>query len=118
LGEQSLIVRRANFRLETPARYFLAFNPSLACALGWTFAGEDGFRWRDSDGNLMVESLWWQDGCPKLSPPEADDEVGEGWLVRASPAGWQAIQARFPDLEVRLRVERTADKQATRSVEQ
>jgi hypothetical protein len=66
----------------------------------------------------MVESLWWQDGCPHLNPPEPSDEVGEGWLVRASPAAWQAIQARYPDLKIRLWVERTANEQETQSVEQ
>ncbi len=115
---RTLIVRRANFRFESPAPYFLAFNPAVARALGWTFVRDGHFRWRDSDGNLTVESLWWQDGCPHLEPPESSDEVGEGWLVRASLAAWQAIQARYTEMKTRLRVERTANEQETRSVEQ
>lgn len=56
--------------------------------------------------------------CPHLNLPEANDEVGEGWLVRASPAAWQIIQAHDPDLKARLRVERTANEQETRVEEQ
>ncbi|HEY3567176.1 MAG TPA: ATP-binding protein [Thermoanaerobaculia bacterium] len=115
---QHLIVRRAAFQFETPSPYFLAFNPSVARSLGWTFAGEDGFRWQDPERHTMVESLWWQDGCPHLNPPETSDEVGEGWLVRASSAGWEAIRTLYPDLKVRLRVERTARDQETRFEEQ
>ena len=118
IAKRCLIVWRQGFRLETPGPSLLAFNPSVARELQWVFSDDGRFRWRDSDGNIMIESVWWQDGCPDYPPPELDAEVGEGWLVCASPEAWTAIQDLSTGLKVRLRVERTANGQETFAVEQ
>jgi len=110
-----LIVRRNMFWLETPGSLCLALNPSVGRALAWRNADGDWFRWRDSAGNVMVESIWWQDGCPNLPPPMIETEAGEGWLVRASRAAWRALAKEIPGLVTLVGVEREAHEQQTRS---
>jgi hypothetical protein len=79
------------YRFETPGNRWLAFNPSVALSLGWVLDAHGLFRWIDAFGGVMVESLLWQDGLYEHQPPKFDDEVGWGWLVRASQPGWKAI---------------------------
>ena len=88
---ESLVVRNTTFRFETPADAWLAINPALAEYLGWHFADDGLFRWRDSDGAVVAESVWWQDGFAQLRPPLRDDEVGYGWLVRVSARAWRQL---------------------------
>jgi hypothetical protein len=111
-----LIIRRNLFWLETPGSVCLALNPSVGRALGWRSAKGDWFRWRDASGDVMVESVWWQDGCLNLPPPMTNTEVGEGWLVRASHKGWQALANHILDLVALVGVEREAHEQRPRSV--
>ena len=40
----------------------------------------------------MVETLLWQDGLYEQQAPKPKVEVGWGWLVKASPAGWTQIR--------------------------
>lgn len=79
------------FRFETPGNRWLAFNPSVAMSFGWVLDAEGLFRWTDQSGRLMAESILWQDGLYEHQPPKFDDEVGWGWLVRVSQAGWAEI---------------------------
>jgi hypothetical protein len=88
------------YRFETPGNRWIAFNPSVARSLDWVLDSDGLFRWTDVSGHVMVESLLWQDGLYEQQPPKLDDEVGWGWLVRASQAGWAAIVDAY---EVRSR---------------
>ncbi len=83
------------FRFETPGNRWLAFNPSVARSLGWVYDSEGLFRWRDSSGAVMVETLLWQDGLYDQQPPKPKVEVGWGWIVKASSAGWAHIRDAY-----------------------
>jgi hypothetical protein len=83
------------YRFETPGNRWLAFNPSVALSLGWILDTNGLFRWLDESGDVMVESLLWQDSLFEHQPPKLDDEVGWGWLVRASQPGWTAIVGAY-----------------------
>lgn len=71
---------------------FVALNPVLGLHLGWD-AAEDGlFRWVDAEGNVMAESLWWQEGNRSLHERSGMDEAASlGWLVTVSPEGWRQM---------------------------
>lgn len=112
---EALIVRQTGFRFETPANFWLAINPSIASALGWRASGEGLFRWVDEAGEVMAESIWWADGWRQMEPPEQQDEVGEGWLVVASPSAVKAL-IDFEPLSQYVRVEREAGEQPTSTV--
>jgi hypothetical protein len=102
----SLIILQDGYSLETPAQRWLAFNPSVARALGWSPSADGIFRWTDASGAPMVESLWWEDGCPDLSSLHPDEVVGHGWLVVASTAGASMLGIRFGRLTACARIER------------
>ncbi len=86
-----LIIRHIGLAYITPGAYWLALNPAIARQLGWTLADDGLFRWVDRSGNLMVESVWWADGAVSATQIYTHDETGEGWLVVATPAGFDAI---------------------------
>ncbi|MHB1330215.1 MAG: hypothetical protein ACYC2K_18600, partial [Gemmatimonadales bacterium] len=79
------------YRFETPGERWLAFNPAVARSLGWVRDFTGLFRWTDTSGSVMVETLLWQDGLYEQQAPKPKVEVGWGWLVKASPAGWAQI---------------------------
>lgn len=105
------IVLRNGFKFETPGRRFLALNPTVGRSLGWSLASQGLFRWENASGELMVESLWWQDGWMGHKAPAPKDEVGEGWLVRASIVAWEQLRAYYPILVGHLLVRRRANDQ-------
>jgi hypothetical protein len=70
---------------------WLALNPKIALYLGWKYSSGGLFRWEDSGGCTMVESLWWQDGPIDRQPPRSDT-CSVGWLVVATESAYQAIQ--------------------------
>ena len=117
-AQTSMVVRNRCHRYETPARTWLALNPSLGLQLNWKLSEDGLFRWVDRHGAVMAESVWWQDGFLGQLPPQFDDEVGEGWLVRASADGWRQIRGSIPQWTDWCRVARLANEQPPRSTEQ
>lgn len=79
------------YRFETPGERWLALNPSVARSLGWVRDLTGLFRWTDTSGAVMVETLLWQDSLYEQQAPKPKVEVGWGWLVKASLAGWAQI---------------------------
>jgi hypothetical protein len=101
-----LIIRNHAFMYDTLGTEWIALNPVVATQLGWTLKETGLFAWCNERGEVMVETVWWADGSLHHHPPEFDDEVGEGWLVLASPVGVATLKAIFPDLLRHVRVER------------
>ncbi len=93
---------------ENSAGNWIAFSPALAQKLGWTLSHQGLFRWTDSKGHVMVESLWWQDGPVGNRGSLPENCVGEGWLVIATPSAMDAIARQEPGLERVLSARRTA----------
>ncbi|MEO6192219.1 MAG: AAA family ATPase [Thermoanaerobaculia bacterium] len=110
------ILLRHGDKYETPGRRFLALNPTVGHLLGWSLSSNGLFRWENASGELMVESLWWQDGWMGYKSLAPEDEVGEGWLVRASRTGWAKLRELYPVLIAHLLVRRSADQQPKRQV--
>lgn len=108
---ESLIILQEGVRFETPAQRWLAFNPTIARRLGWTLDSTGLFRWLSREGQMMVESIWWEDGCLLQRPPHFQDEVGSGWIVIASPSGAETIRHQYGRLTTCVRVERQANEQ-------
>ena len=111
------ILRHEAYGYDSPGDSWLALNPSIAHQLGWTLSEDGLFKWLNDQGEVMAESIWWVDGLIDQSPPHLYNEVGEGWVVVASQAAWEAIRLRFGDLKRMISVERSfyRDEQRTKS---
>jgi len=110
-ASHSIVIRNVSYRFETPGGRWLALNPVLAERLGWRPAPDGLFRWLDSDGRVVAESVWWQDGFAQQRPPLFDDEVGWGWLVRVTVKGWRQLAATVGECVDWRRVARLAQEQ-------
>lgn len=72
---------------------FIAVNPLLGSHLGWRVSPNGLFRWVDDDGTVMAETIHWHEGNTWLHERAGIDErAAEGWLVLASPEGWQGMR--------------------------
>lgn len=110
-GSDRLLTLQHPFQFDTPANRWLALNPSIARKVGWTLAAEGTFRWLDSTGDVMAESIWWQDGFTEHQPPHPTVEVASGWLVRATLKGWSVLRQLSGAWVVCSYVDRRAEEQ-------
>ena len=104
-----LVVRHEAYGYESPGQNWIALNPSIARQLEWNSVEDGLLSWANSDGQTMVESVWWADGLVGQSPRHHEDEVGEGWLVLASEPAWEAIASLLPNLRRVVYVKRSYD---------
>jgi hypothetical protein len=88
-----IILKNQTYGFDTEGTGWLSLNPLAAKSLGWLPAKEGLFRWLDTHGDLMAETVWWKDG--RLGQYGGEGEVGEGWIVVASEAGFKAILNLF-----------------------
>ena len=94
-----LAVRNSPYAYESPGSDWLAINPAVAKDLGWNFVADGLFRWTDSNGRTMAESVWWTDGTIGLSTNREEiNEVGEGWVVLISKTALRALCREFLSL--------------------
>ncbi|MBM5571587.1 MULTISPECIES: hypothetical protein [Deefgea] len=80
----ALVVYGRSLQVAIGGTEWLAFNPAIALSLGWSLSEDGLFRWINSAGKTMVESIWWQDGPMDRQPPKNNELTGEGWLVVVS----------------------------------
>ncbi|APO70071.1 AAA ATPase domain-containing protein (plasmid) [Rhizobium gallicum] len=76
---------------------FLALNPSVAFLLGWRLSATGLFRWENADGEMMAESMRWAQGNIEAHDTGYQNRAAEGWLVLATPAGWEAMRQVITD---------------------
>jgi hypothetical protein len=72
---------------------FVALNPVVGQALGWTVSPDGLFRWVDDDRNIAVESIYWTQGNIELHDVRGgpNPTASEGWLVVASADAYEAM---------------------------
>jgi len=111
-----VIVRNRAIGFITAGSGWLALNPFVARSLGWSPAENELLAWTNEDGDLTVHTVWWRDGQPSTHG-YSRDQVGEGWLVLASPEALAAINCVFGPLRRTAVVERTVnlDRDSLRS---
>lgn len=93
-----IIIRNDAFKFDTLGSTWLAINPTIASQLGWNLSDEGFFRWFDSNGKIMVESIWWRDNLIENAGLHLYNVVGEGWLVVASEMGLNLLNQKFKSL--------------------
>lgn len=90
-GHFIIVIRDHRFNQFDLKSNWIAVNPVLARYLGWEPEPMKLFAWKNSQGELMAESIYWSNGNIQMTPRK-DGEVGEGWLVTVSKDGLQQIK--------------------------
>jgi len=79
---------------------WLAINPSIAKILQWEKQPSKLFAWKNKEGLLMAESIYWLNGNIGTQPPHLKSEAGEGWFVIVSDEALLLIQNLYPKLYI------------------
>lgn len=92
---QPLVIWHDGGMLDSPNPEWLAFNPELARALGWTTARDLLLGWVDESERPMVWSVIWEDGLYETQPPKFRTDVSKGWAVVATPEAVKLMEAQL-----------------------
>ncbi len=94
---QKLVIQNIDWGYASPGDGWVAFNPVLAQQLNWSPMDSQNklFAWQDQHGEIMVYTLWWNDGTFDSATRHFNDEGGKGWLVLAKLEAYAKIQAYF-----------------------
>ncbi|MDP4183778.1 MAG: ATP-binding protein [Bacteroidota bacterium] len=114
VSDMIVVVRDHRYNQFDLKSHWIAINPDLARFLGWVPEQKKLFGWKDNQGNLMVESIYWANGNIDMVPRK-DSEVGEGWYIVVSVEGLSQIQKTEPNLVIqksltREKYEETGDQ--------
>jgi len=90
-GDSIIVIRDHRFNQFKLKSRWIAINPTLARYLNWEPEPTKLFAWKDSNGELMAESIYWVNGNVDMVPRK-DGEVGEGWFVVVSKLGLEKIK--------------------------
>lgn len=76
---------------------FLALSPALGLHLHWQPTTDGLFKWVDTGGEVMAESVRWQEGNSVLREFRGQDSLSaKGWAVIAHPKALAAIAEAMP----------------------
>lgn len=89
---QLILMRGGYFSISSIKMRWIALNPAFALVMGWLPSETGLFAWDDSNGNRMVESVYWQNGNVH-GRDRSNYEACEGWLVVASDKALEAIKS-------------------------
>ena len=90
-SRRSLVIRAQPQRTEIGGASWLAINPLVAHNLGWSLNEGGLFEWSNSNGKVIVKSEWWRNGRLHRHAP-AEGVRAEGWVVKASPEGFEELR--------------------------
>lgn len=100
IGPYILIIRDHSFDQFCIKSKWIAINPTLAKHLEWIPETNRLFGWKDKDGNLMAESIYWSNGNVDMQPPHLYSESGEGWFVIVSEEALHQIKGLGDNLYI------------------
>lgn len=91
-GHFIVVIRDHRFDQFNIKSKWIAINPVLARHLGWEPEPTKLFAWKNSEGELVAESIYWSNGNTSMTPRK-NGEVGEGWFVTVSENGLEQIRS-------------------------
>ena len=105
LSDKIIIVRDHRYNQFNLKSKWIAINPDLARFLDWKPEPSKLFGWKDDNGKLMVESIYWLNGNIDMVPRK-DNEIGEGWYITASEEGLSRIKEIEPNIFIQKKLTR------------
>lgn len=94
----SIIVQNSVLGADGIGTEWLSLDPRIAATLGWVLEQNEYLKWVDSDGKLMIQTIWWRDGLLEQYSTRSECQVAEGWLVVASSEAVRQIRGLIPGL--------------------
>ncbi len=111
-GHFIVVIRDHRFDQFDLKSRWIAINPALARYLGWEPEPAKLFAWKNSQGELMAESIYWSNGNIHMIPRK-DGEVGEGWFVIVTKEGLEQIKKVETDLFIQKKLKRSKYEDST-----
>ncbi|MBZ9628397.1 ATP-binding protein [Psychroflexus sp. CAK1W] len=108
-GQFIVVIRDHRFDQFDLKSKWIAINPVLARYLGWEPEPTKLFAWKNSEGELMAESIYWSNGNINMTPRK-DGEVGEGWFIIVSKNGLEQIKSIEKNLFLQKKLTRSKYK--------
>lgn len=105
-GHSIILVRDHRYDRFDLKSNWIAINPALATHLKWVPEPTRLFGWKNLQGELMAESIYWADGNIQM-PSRQDGEVGEGWFVIVSKVGLEQFNLIETNLFLQKKTLRT-----------
>jgi hypothetical protein len=93
--ERELVIAHNGYNYQMEKANWLALNPRVGFDLGWKPVDKGLFSWKDKNDNLVVESIYWQDGNFDFNNPYEHVEVGYGWIVLITEDGYHEIRRHY-----------------------
>ena len=93
--EKDLVIAHNGYDYQMGQANWLGLNPRVGFDLGWQPFDGKLFSWKDKNGRLVVESIYWQDGSISSDVWSDHAEVGYGWIVLITESGYQEIRRRY-----------------------
>ena len=107
-----IIIRNGYFSAERVKSCRVEFNPEVATYFGWKPVPDGLGKWEDTMGNIMVESIYWQQGNTQYRM-RSDRETGEGWYVIASEKAMNQL-SQLGELNIHKQIERRKNSEYER----
>jgi len=105
-GHFIVVIRDHRFDQFDLKSQWIAINPVLARYLGWEPELVKLFAWKNSEGELMAESIYWSNGNMNMAPRK-NGEVGEGWFIIVSKNGLEQIKSVEKNLFLQKKLTRS-----------
>ncbi|MEO7839574.1 MAG: hypothetical protein ABIU06_09510, partial [Anaerolineales bacterium] len=93
--ERELVIAHNGYNYQMGKANWLALNPRVGIDLGWRPVDNRLFSWKNKNDQLVVESIYWQDGNFDSYSPYDHVEVGYGWVVLITEDGYQEIRRHY-----------------------
>ena len=99
--------KRLHYAQHDVKSQYLALNPEIANSLGWVSSSDGIAAWDDTQGNRMMESIYWRYGNTHSFSNSSSS--GEGWMVLASNEALEQLQQLISPLIQLKEIKRSAN---------
>jgi nucleoside phosphorylase len=90
--EKELVVAHNGYRYRMEEANWIGLNPRVGVYMGWHLSDDGWFRWKNSKDQVVVETIFWQDGNFDSFCRYDHVEVGYGWVVLITEEAYQDLR--------------------------
>jgi hypothetical protein len=98
IPEKEIVIAHKGYRYQTNKANWIGLNPRVGYDMGWKLAKNGYFRWINDKNEVVVESIYWEDGSVDSFSRYDHTEVGYGWIVTITKSAYQDLQKKLGKL--------------------